>query len=179
MQNKQKSSSRKQIILSLEIQFFPVTIRVIINVLVPLWPILRLLHTVPNFGFSIAFSTNFGWNGKKTTEVVKQVYHMLAIFFPWEYLDVDHLPGDVKVLYEEWEGGTQTEGTVSPNTDQHRLVNNICIFFLLKFKSFRKILLQPPTYVCWRRARSCWCYSKRAIDCKPKQIITTWFLYNL
>ena len=73
-------------------------------------------------------------------------------------------------------GGTQTEGTVSPNTDRPRPVNNIFIFFLLRFKSFRKILLQPPTYVCWRRARSCWCYSKRAIDCKPKQNITTWFL---
>ena len=71
---------------------------------------------------------------------------------------------------------TQTEGTVSPNTDRPRPVNNIFIFFLLRFKSFRKILLQPPTYVCWRRARSCWCYSKRAIDCKPKQNITTWFL---
>ena len=73
-------------------------------------------------------------------------------------------------------GRTQTEGTVSPNTDRPRPVNNIFIFFLLRFKSFRKILLQPPTYVCWRRARSCWCYSKRAIDCKPKQNITTWFL---
>ena len=47
--------------------------------------------------------------------------------------------------------------------------------FLLRFKSFRKILLQPPTYLCWRRARSCWC-PKRTIDCKPKQNITTWFL---
>ena len=27
-------------------------------------------------------------------------------------------------------------------------------FVLLRFKSFRKILLQPPTYVCWRGARS-------------------------
>ena len=45
-------------------------------------------------------------------------------------------------------GRTQTEGTVSPNTDRPRLVNNIFIFFLLRFKSFRKILLQPPTYVC-------------------------------
>ena len=26
-------------------------------------------------------------------------------------------------------------------------------FFLRRFKSFRKILLQPTTYVCWRRAR--------------------------
>ena len=39
------------------------------------------------------------------------------------------------------EGGTQTEGTVSPNTDRPRPVNNIFIFFLLRFKSFRKILL--------------------------------------
>ena len=43
-------------------------------------------------------------------------------------------------------GGTQTEDTVSPNTDRPRPVNNIFIFFLLRFKSFRKILLQPPTY---------------------------------
>ena len=28
-------------------------------------------------------------------------------------------------------GGTQTEGTVSPNTDRPRPVNNIFIFFLL------------------------------------------------
>ena len=43
------------------------------------------------------------------------------------------------------EGGTQTEGTVSPNTDRPRPVNNIFIFFLLRFKSFRKIYfsLQP------------------------------------
>ena len=41
--------------------------------------------------------------------------------------------------------GTQTEGTVSPNTDRPRPVNNIFIFFLLRFKSFRKIYfsLQP------------------------------------
>ena len=46
------------------------------------------------------------------------------------------------------QGRAQTEGTVSPNTDRPRLVNNIYIFFLLRFGSFRKILLQPPTYVC-------------------------------
>ena len=40
-------------------------------------------------------------------------------------------------------GGPQTEDTVSHNTDQTRAVNNIFIFFLLRFKSFRKILLQP------------------------------------
>ena len=93
--------------------------------------------------------------------------------------------GIIYMLFTGWEvrigrncaqGRAQTEGTVSPNTDRPRPVNNIYIFFLLRFGSFRKILLQPPTYVCWRRARSCWCYSKRAIDCKPKQNITTWFL---
>ena len=42
--------------------------------------------------------------------------------------------------------GTQTEGTVSPNTDRSRPLNNIFIFFLLRFKSFREILLHPPTY---------------------------------
>ena len=45
-------------------------------------------------------------------------------------------------------GGTETEGTVSHNTDRPRLVNKIFIFFLVRFKGSRKILLQPPTYVC-------------------------------
>ena len=49
-------------------------------------------------------------------------------------------------------------------------------FFLRRFKSFRKILLQPTTYVCWRRARWCWC-SKRAIDCKPKHYNMIFKLY--
>ena len=31
-------------------------------------------------------------------------------------------------------GGTQTEGTVSPNTDRPRPVNNIFIFFTTKFQ---------------------------------------------
>ena len=35
-------------------------------------------------------------------------------------------------------------------------------FFPLRFKSFRKILLQPSTYVCWSRARSCWCLIQSA-----------------
>ena len=39
------------------------------------------------------------------------------------------------------EGGTQTEGTVSPNTDRPRPVNNIFIFLHLRCKSFRKIFL--------------------------------------
>ena len=43
-------------------------------------------------------------------------------------------------------GGTQTEGTVSPSKDRPRPVNNIFIFFLLRFKSLRKIFLHSPTY---------------------------------
>ena len=31
-------------------------------------------------------------------------------------------------------GGTETEGTVSPNTDRPRPVNNIFIFFTTKFQ---------------------------------------------
>ena len=46
------------------------------------------------------------------------------------------------------EGSTQTEGTVSPDTDRASLVNNIFIFLLLRFKSFGKIFLHSPTYVC-------------------------------
>ena len=44
--------------------------------------------------------------------------------------------------------GTQTEGTVSSNTDRPRPVNNILIFFQLRFNSFRKIFLHSPTYGC-------------------------------
>ena len=43
-------------------------------------------------------------------------------------------------------GGTQTEGTVSSSKDRPRPVNNIFIFFLLRFKSLRKIFLHSPTY---------------------------------
>ena len=50
-------------------------------------------------------------------------------------------------------GRTQTEGTVSPNMDRPRPVNNIFIFFLLRFSSFRKIVLQSPTYACLSRRR--------------------------
>ena len=55
-----------------------------------------------------------------------------------------------------------TEGRVSPNTDRPRPVNNIFIFFQLRFKSFRKIFLHSPTYVCWSRTRLCW-WSARSI----------------
>ena len=41
---------------------------------------------------------------------------------------------------------TQTEGTVSLNLP--RSVNNIFIFFHLRFKSFRKIFLHSPAYMC-------------------------------
>ena len=63
-------------------------------------------------------------------------------------------------------GGTQTEGTVFPNTDRPRPVNNIFMFFLLmRFKSSRKYYfsLQP---MCMEVGRVR--LMKRAIDCKPK-----------
>ena len=66
-------------------------------------------------------------------------------------------------------GGTQTERTVSPNTDRPRPVNNIFIFFLLRYKSFRKIFLHSPTYVCWSRTRSCW-WSARTIANQNKTL---------
>ena len=40
-----------------------------------------------------------------------------------------------------------SEGRVSPNTDRPRQVNNIFIFFQVRFKSFRNIFLHSPTYV--------------------------------
>ena len=38
----------------------------------------------------------------------------------------------------EYRPRPKAKGTVSPNTDRPRPVNNIFIFFLLRFKSFRK-----------------------------------------
>ena len=46
------------------------------------------------------------------------------------------------------EARTQTEGTVAPNMDQPKPVNNIFFFFQLRGKSFRKLFLHSPTYVC-------------------------------
>ena len=66
--------------------------------------------------------------------------------------------------------GTQTEGTVSPNTDRPRPVNNILIFSQLRFKSFRKFFLHSPTYV--QLKYDVFVSMKHAIDCKPKQNIT-------
>ena len=74
------------------------------------------------------------------------------LFIGWEVRSV--LGETLPEVLSTAEGGTQTEGTASPNTDRPRPVNNIFIFFLLRFKSFRKILLQPPNYVCRGRAHS-------------------------
>ena len=50
-------------------------------------------------------------------------------------------------------GGTQTKGTVSPNKGRPRPVNNIFIFFLLRFKSLRKILLISLQPMCVEEGR--------------------------
>ena len=51
--------------------------------------------------------------------------------------------------------GRKTEGTFSPNTDRPGPVNNVFIFFLLRVKSFRKILLSlQPMCVEERRVRA-------------------------
>ena len=68
------------------------------------------------------------------------------------------------------------EGTVSPNTDWPRPVNNIFIFFKLRFKSFRKILLQPLTYVCWSRTHSSR-WSARSIANQNKTLQHDWYFY--
>ena len=100
----------------------------------------------------------------------------LKIYFEFAQYGVMLFTGWEVRIVRNCARGRRPRAVLRPTADRPRPVNNILIFFLLRFKSFRKILLQPPTYVCWRRARSCWCYSKRAIDCKPKQNITTWFL---
>ena len=72
--------------MSLGIQFFFIVFRTFfINALVPV-NTSRRPHTVWNFGFTVVFSTHFGWTG--------------TIYYPLEYLDEDHLPSDVKGLYE-------------------------------------------------------------------------------
>ena len=40
---------------------------------------------------------------------------------------------------------------------------------LLRYKSFRKIFLHSPTYVCWSRTRSCW-WSARTIANQNKTL---------
>ena len=67
------------------------------------------------------------------------------------------------------EGDTQTKGIVSPNVDRDGPVNNTFIFFLLRFKTFKKILLHPPTYVCWSRTRLCW-WSTQSITNQNKTL---------
>ena len=74
----------------------------------------------------------------KTVMLILKERYIYMLFTGW----------GVRIGRNSADGGTQPEGTVSPNMDRPRPVNNIFIFFLLRFKSFRKILLQPPTYVC-------------------------------
>ena len=95
----------------------------------------------------------------------KSLFEMLCLYVYFPFIVIKrtcliHTGGflNIYMLFTGWEvrigrnctasGGTQTEGTVSPNMDRPRPVNNIFISFLLRFKSLRKILLQPPTYVC-------------------------------
>ena len=75
----------------------------------------------------------------KTVMLILKERYIYMLFTGW----------GVRIGRNSADGGTQPEGTVSPNMDRPRPVNNINLFvFLLRFKSFRKILLQPPTYVC-------------------------------
>ena len=73
------------------------------------------------------------------------IFHFTLLFTGWEV----RILGETvpEVLSTALGLRPQTEGTVSLNTDRPRPVNNIFIFFLLRFKSFRKIFLHSPTYV--------------------------------
>ena len=75
-------------------------------------------------------------------------------------IHISYLPAERSVLGETVPevlstalGRTQTERTVSPNTDRPRPVSNSFIFSLLRFSSFRKIFLQSPTYARLSRRR--------------------------
>ena len=48
-------------------------------------------------------------------------------------------------------------------TDPRRWITFL-FFFQLRFKSFRKMSLHSPTYVCWSRTRSCWWRTNEAGD---------------
>ena len=48
-------------------------------------------------------------------------------------------------------GGTQTKGTISPNTDRPRLVNDIFIFFPLEFKSFEENFTLAPNLCVFKK----------------------------
>ena len=78
------------------------------------------------------------------------------------------------------EVGTQTEGTVSPNTDRSRPVNNIFIFFHLRFKSFRKIFLtfQP---ICIEVGHVHADEARNRLETKTKHynMIFSWVIYIL
>ena len=74
------------------------------------------------------------------------------------------------------EGGTQTEDTVSSNTDRPRLVNNIFSFFFFFFEILKSQENFPPNYNLCVLKCDAFVLMKGAIDCKPKQNITTRFL---
>ena len=85
------------------------------------------------------------------------------LFTGWEVRSV--LGETVPEVLSTASSGTQTESTVSHNMDRPRPVNNILFFFFqLRFKSFRKMSLHSPTYVCWSRTRSCWWRTNEARD---------------
>ena len=108
------------------------------------------------------------WPSKKMTRLYIYIVHILFIHrLGGPYWEKLCQRSKVPVL--------KNSGTVSPNTDRPRPVSDMFIFFLLRFKSFTKIFLHFPTYVCWSRTRS-FVLLKGAINCKPKQNITTWFL---
>ena len=149
-----------------------------------------LLKSIPVFKPGGSHKTQHTWLRRQKLDhhywdesANKKIYiYFLKFIWNSHIMGLCYSPAGRSVLWEtvpevlNTARGRRPRAALRPTADRPRPVNNIFIFFLLRFKSFRKILLQPPTYVCWRRARSCWCYSKRAIDCKPKQNITTWFL---
>ena len=110
-------------------------------------PYVRVTHTHESSNVSIIFS-------------LFHLYFLLTLTF------VQYQPrGNIYMLFTGWEvrtgrncargleyrprpqaeGGTQTKGTVSPNTDRPKQVNNIYIFLLLRFKVSGKFYfsLQP------------------------------------
>ena len=58
--------------------------------------------------------------------------------FGFHRIYICYLPVGSSVLGETVPEVLSTEGTVYPNTDRPRLVNNIFIFFLLRYKLFQE-----------------------------------------
>ena len=69
--------------------------------------------------------------------------------------------------------GRKTEGTFSPNMDRPGQVNNFFIFFLLRLKVSENFTSASNLCVLNNGAFVLMFNSKRAIDCKPKQNMTT------